>query len=532
LQGQQRKIKQLWRELKHMRRKNQQDRSLYLADKYDVISVEEPMLEDQNAEVDQINEDDKEIGEILKRLMPVLPSFSGKNFNLWAFKMEGLLGSVDLWQFVQNGLVNSHDKRKDKIALYLISSALDTSILSPILYEFGHIDNAKMLWDILEMKYSEKSASSYEETSEVDGEPVEDVESHCGQSHVDNDDCNEETVIEVMYDEENMSNEDWLKIKQEIQYIDNLLNVRGHLLEIMNDEESAAIVNVVEEIEKHVLDDVVDNVNTETKVNRDEVFEAATTELGAPTEANNNEEEHPDAVPKDFEEDLKFLEEWLEKPQLTGNCIAGEQNEKNKNCIDLNILMNGFESAGFDIWEQQAEVEEVKYCIEVPKLVNNNEVVVEEKDIVVFTYNQDLEFVDDIMDEEETEKVNKIFMHWSPEEIRFYYELMLQQIDDQKLNGEEKTTKNGMWQQFTYKQFFEEKVEEDKHGQSEIIFRLMTNTNKKMKDKKLKHGIFSKRGRLKLKMHRGFRIWKRRKRKTHSYMELKQILRFCLNCPL
>jgi hypothetical protein len=57
-----------------------------------------------------------------------------------------------------------------------------------------------------------------------------------------------------------------------------------------------------------------------------------------------------------------------------------------------------------------------------------------------------LEFVDDIMDEEETEKVNKFFMHWSPEEIRFYYELMLQQIDDQKLNGEEKTTESGMWE--------------------------------------------------------------------------------------
>ena len=123
-------------------------------------------------------------------------------------------------------------------------------------------------------------------------------------------------------------------------------------------------------------------------------------------------------------------------------------------------------------------------------------------------------------------------MKWSLEEINFYYELMLQQINDQKINGEEKTTKNGMWQQFTYQQFFKEKVEEDKHGQSEIIFRLMTNTNKRMKDKKLKHGIFSKRGRLKLKMHRGFRIWKMRKRKTHSYMELKHILRFCLNCLL
>ena len=34
---------------------------------------------------------------ILKRLMPVLPIFTGKNFKLWAIKMEGLLGSIDLW---------------------------------------------------------------------------------------------------------------------------------------------------------------------------------------------------------------------------------------------------------------------------------------------------------------------------------------------------------------------------------------------------------------------------------------------------
>ena len=86
--------------------------------------------------------------------------------------MEGLLGSVDLWQFVQDGLINSHDKKKDKISLYLLILALNTSILSLILYEFGHIDNAKMLWDILEMKYSEKIAFAYEETYEVDGEPV------------------------------------------------------------------------------------------------------------------------------------------------------------------------------------------------------------------------------------------------------------------------------------------------------------------------------------------------------------------------
>jgi len=44
-----------------------------------------------------------------------------------------------------------------------------------------------MLWDILEMKYSEKCAYTYEETSKLD---CEDLESHYTQSHVDNDDCN------------------------------------------------------------------------------------------------------------------------------------------------------------------------------------------------------------------------------------------------------------------------------------------------------------------------------------------------------
>jgi hypothetical protein len=68
-------------------------------------------------------------------------------------------------------LIISHDKRKDKIKLYLISSTLNKSIFSTLLYEFGEVENAKMFWDILEMKYSGKSVSK------VYGE---DVESHCG----------------------------------------------------------------------------------------------------------------------------------------------------------------------------------------------------------------------------------------------------------------------------------------------------------------------------------------------------------------
>ena len=63
-----------------------------------------------------------------------------------------------------------------------------------------------------------------------------------------------------------------------------------------------------------MLYDVVDNVNSET----------TTIDLEALTKVDNNEEEHPDAVPKDFEEDLKFREEWLENPQLIEDCMVIE----------------------------------------------------------------------------------------------------------------------------------------------------------------------------------------------------------------
>jgi hypothetical protein len=93
-------------------------------------------------------------------------------------------------------------------------------------------------------------------------------------------------------------------------------------------------------------------------------------------------------VPKYFEEDLKFLEEWFEKPQLTEDCTVIEEEE---DCIIDTQIESIYDENSMDIGEEDAEIEE-------------------------------------------------IFMKWSLEKIKFYYELMLQQIDDQKLNGEEKTT--------------------------------------------------------------------------------------------
>ena len=89
-------------------------------------------------------------------------------------------------------------------------------------------------------------------------------------------------------------------------------------------------------------------------------------------------------MPKVFEEDLNFLEEWLEKPQLTEDYMVIEEE---KYCITDTKIESIYDENSMDIGEEDAEIEE-------------------------------------------------IFTKWSLEEIKFYYELMLQQIDDQKLNIE------------------------------------------------------------------------------------------------
>lgn len=60
--------------------------------------------------------------------MLVFPIFTGKNFKLWAIRMEGLLGLVDLWEFVQKTFINLQDKSRGVVALLLIIF-LDENIL-------------------------------------------------------------------------------------------------------------------------------------------------------------------------------------------------------------------------------------------------------------------------------------------------------------------------------------------------------------------------------------------------------------------
>ena len=72
--GQQRRLKQLQRELKHMWRKNQQE-EIYFVGKYKVsLPIAEELIpdgdQDHIVDLEQIDEDE-EINAILKRLMPV-----------------------------------------------------------------------------------------------------------------------------------------------------------------------------------------------------------------------------------------------------------------------------------------------------------------------------------------------------------------------------------------------------------------------------------------------------------------------------
>lgn len=48
------------------------------------------------------------------------------------------------------------------------------------------------------------------------------------------------------------------------------------------------------------------------------------------------------------------------------------------------------------------------------------------------------------MDGVENENVNESFMYWSTGEIKFYYEIMLHQIDNQSINDKEQTIEDEM----------------------------------------------------------------------------------------
>jgi len=316
-----------------MWRKNQQE-EIYFAGKYKVSSTVAKEPQDQITDLEQIDEDE-ELNAILKRIMPVLPSFSGKNFDLWKMKMEGLLGSVDLWEFVQNGYEDPTEKRRDKLTLYLVSSALNNGIMSALLYEFGEIENAKMFWDNLEMKFSVRGSKIAVENGEcidsliteiktgndcieiamIDDESVYVADCDNENENLVEEDLFEGETYEVRFDEDNSSNEEWSKLMHEKHLIDELLfGEKNGPLAYTNQVEDNFIVAEKEEKEdeeeknkKSLLEEQNENSKNCFDILMN-VFECA----GFAKE--ECDVKHLGEVPDKFDEELEFIEEWLQKP--------------------------------------------------------------------------------------------------------------------------------------------------------------------------------------------------------------------------
>ena len=480
---------------------------------------------DQIADLEQINEDE-EIDEILRMLMPILPSFSGKNFDLWKMKMKGLLGLVDLWEFVQNGYEDPTKKRRDKLTLYLVSSTLNNGILSALLYEFGEIENAKIFWDILEMKYSEKgintlqhisafeetyvcetelsqivvnelndehetNASEYEETSEIDRE---DVEFHCAQSHVNNDDYVEGFVIETKMENESFD------YKSESLVEEDLFEAETY--EVSFDEDNSSHEewsNLMHE--KHLIDELL--------------FGEKSGSLACTNQVEDN----------------FIVAEKGDKEEKNQKVLLEEQNEKSKNCID--ILMNVFECAGFT-----KEECDVKHLVEVRDKFD------EELKWLQKPYcdecKETLEYDEDCMDTEEEEdcitniEIESFFMKWSPEEMKYYYELMLQESLEQDIDDCTQKEK----QQSTYENFVESASIKDELIFQELEAMLKTKTisqKSRLKKKSYTRMTMEQKTRVKV-----FQVWSRKRKKKDKHHTttkkakmkgelMNQLLKLCCN---
>jgi len=112
-----------------------------------------------------------EFGEIIKWLMPELPSFSGMNYEIWVNEMKTVLWKVNLLDYVEDVINDSGDAS----ALSFITFSLDDNIILSIIYEYGEILSAKFLWDVLEMKYC-LNEGNYVEDISLENDPIFDCE--------------------------------------------------------------------------------------------------------------------------------------------------------------------------------------------------------------------------------------------------------------------------------------------------------------------------------------------------------------------
>ena len=362
--------------------------------------------------------------------MPFLPSFSVENFELWEIKMEGLLGSVDLWKFVQETSIIPHDNSRDALALFLIISTLDNTILSSILYESIEVHNAKIFWDILEMKYNVK----WSEKAKVDKDIV-----------IGNDDCVDSLITEIEIED-------------------------GSIEAAIINEESVFVfsnekVHDDEEIASHTV--YSDLMNLTTKIVDDLEHAKVDEDKGKTTPENESLMEESIFDTKiykvKFDANYSFHEEWsnvLHEKKLIDELLFGDMRSSfaYKNQVEANLFaMTNPSKEVVDMKQPAVIAAEAANEFYYPMKDEERKALLEEQNEKYqygssydFSYDHNKNFecaglqdndsfsvVTDYEEEmEETEEIDEeniesIFMVWNPKEIKYYYELMLQQSIEQ-----------------------------------------------------------------------------------------------------
>lgn len=233
--------------------------------------------------------------------LPSPPQFNGTNFAMWTSRMKVYLRYVDTH-------VELNDEAKDALALHLIQLAVDDRLMQMI----TATKTSKEAWCILEEECSERG-SSHKETavvmvqveaekklevsvSQIEHKKFEMSESHIAVKHVD--------VVEVEEEAAIVAAENGELATQEVAGQPVEAEKEAEAVEQIKEEELMKSMPMRAEIFPNSLD-VCECAGIESK-NQPAIAE---------------EKEHAVNVPRNFDEDLKFIEEWLEKPNYVElNC--------------------------------------------------------------------------------------------------------------------------------------------------------------------------------------------------------------------
>lgn len=402
--------------------------------------------------------------------LPSPPQFNGMNFAMWTSRMRVYLRYVDTH-------VELNDEAKDTLALHLIQLAVDERLMQMI----TAAKTSKEAWCILEEECSERG-SSHKETavvmvqveaekklevsvSQIEHNKFEMTESHIAVKHVD--------VVEVEEEAAIVAAENGELATQE---------VAGQPVEA---EKEAEAVGRIEE------DELMKSMPMRAEIfpNSLDVCECAGIE-SKNLPAIAEEKEHAVNVPRNFDEDLKFIEEWLEKP-----------NYVELNCTEVVAVRSLAEGS-----------------IEVAKMNEKEGSHVAAKDeekgdsfatAVEPAENEEMDEQDEGCEDEKL--VEEIFEKWSPEEIRYYYELMWQQATDSQVAGNMKS-EDSMWEHHMMKATLNF-IEGEESWQNAIG--KFNDIDGRMRPKELEE-IRKKKVRKKKKTRRivEYKVWSKRKKKA------------------